>query len=95
MVDSGSRDRWLAHAQNVGTGSECHNYAENSNNDHVSVLGSWTLLANTTARMEDAFYCGGQANTTIAPIYGNNLTVLTRLLPWKNGKEAHRWGVAE
>ena len=76
MVDSGSRDRWLAHAQNVGTGSECHNYAENSNNDHVSVLGSWTLLANTTARMEDAFYCGGQANTTIAPIYGNNLTPL-------------------
>ena len=77
-MDSGSRDRWLAHAQNVGTGSECHNYAENSNNDHLSVLGSWTLLANTTARMEDAFYCGGQANTTIAPIYGNNLT---RLLP--------------
>ena len=55
--------------QDVGEGSECHNYTVNSNNDFLQVLGAWTLLG--TNKVEDAYFCGGTTSEARSDIYGN------------------------
>ena len=60
--------------QDVGDGSECHNYTTQSNNDFIQVLGGWTMLGQN--KLEDAYYCGGTASTAIPDIYGRNRTEL-------------------
>ena len=54
--------------QEVGGGSECHNYTMHSNNDFVQVLGAWTLLG--ANKIEEAYYCGGTPGTAVPDIYG-------------------------
>ena len=64
--------------QEVGDGSECHNYTLSSNNDFLQVLGAWTLLGSN--RIEDAYYCGGTVDAAIPDIYGKNIKTFTK---WK------------
>merc|ERR1711915_1112551 len=64
--------------QDVGEGSECHNYTVNSNNDFLQVLGAWTLLG--TNKVEDAYFCGGTTSEARSDIYasGGPLVVLVQ-----------------